>query len=311
MLEFIDICKDTQMKLKARLEKRFKNEDYRVISEDGFLLCIPQCEDAIPILLTAHMDTVHKTAVKQVEIERHEGTTIITSPQGIGGDDRCGVYMISKLLDCGYKPYVLFCEDEEIGSVGANKFTKKTWYVDLLEPVLYLIELDRRNATDAVFYDCGNEEFKKYILDVTGYKEAEGSFSDICVLSGACQKASVNLSCGYYKEHTLEHWVVWEEMKDTINAVEKLLCDAKSVEEPFSYDEIKWSYGYDYDFWGAGEEEYTIWYTTDDSEYEEEDVCAKSYEEAVGIFLIGHPDLSYGNIYAAMGGGEFYEAEAL
>ena len=40
-----------------------------------------------PIMLLAHMDTVHKTPVK--DICTSKDGNIIMSPQGIGGDDRC------------------------------------------------------------------------------------------------------------------------------------------------------------------------------------------------------------------------------
>ena len=69
------------------------------------------------------------------------------SPQGIGGDDRAGVYMILEIIkqaNC----HVLFCEDEEIGDIGAKKFVKSNMPL----PVYYIIELDRQRHNDAVYY---------------------------------------------------------------------------------------------------------------------------------------------------------------
>ena len=35
-----------------------------------------------------------------------------------------------------------------------------------------MIELDRANSKDAVFYECDNKDFTEYITSSTGYKEA-------------------------------------------------------------------------------------------------------------------------------------------
>ena len=75
-----------------------------------------------PVMLIAHMDTVHKTPVKHI-CETSDGN-IIMSPEGIGGDDRCGVYALIKAHELSdVKPWLLFTCDEEIGGIGASAFT--------------------------------------------------------------------------------------------------------------------------------------------------------------------------------------------
>ena len=284
---FVDICKRNQKSLKrylvGKLEKTYEN----VSVGDGYIFT----KGDIPVLLTAHMDTVHKECVK----EFHEENGIIKSPQGIGGDDRCGIYMILKLIERGYKPSVLFCEDEEIGGVGSNKFVK-TELIEELKACKYLIELDRANSNDAVYYDCGNNEFKAFISETIGYKEAIGSFSDISHLSPACDRASVNLSCGYYKAHTTDEYVVLSEMENTINKVAELLSIDYSKMEAFDYQAC-FDYSSFYDFYGYSDEgEYEIDFINEDKTLDIETVEAKSYEEAVGMFLITHPNLTYQHI---------------
>jgi len=285
--EFVEICKRPQVSLKRYLVGKLKEtyEDEDVLVGDGYIFT----KGDIPILLTAHMDTVHEVTVK----EFHEENGIIKSPQGIGGDDRCGIYMILKLIERGYKPSVLFCEDEEIGGIGSNKFVK-TELIEELKACKYLIELDRVNSNDAVYYDCGNKEFKEFISEVTGYKEAYGSFSDISHLSPACDRASVNLSCGYYKAHTTDEYVVLSEMENTINKVAELLSlDYKDI-EAFDYQEndVLSFYG----SYRSEEGYYEIDFYNEDKELDYDGVDASSYEEAIGIFLIMHPNLSYNNI---------------
>ena len=243
--EFINLCRPTQDALKVLLPHKLFEAGYTdVVVDDGYIYA----KGTVPVLLTAHMDTVHKTPVIDFyEYVDEKGNHIISSPQGIGGDDRCGIYMILEIIK-EYKCSVLFCEDEENGGIGSRKFCK-TEFINELSELSYLIELDRANANDAVFYDCYNPDFTKFITDNTGYKNDLGSFSDISTLAPACGVAAVNLSCGYYHAHTLEEEVNVEEMLNTIEVVKKLLA----VEcERFEYIEKKYG-GYGYSGWyGSG-----------------------------------------------------------
>lgn len=228
---FAELCCLTKEELKSVLPVFLKNRDYDdVIVEDGFIYA----KGDVPILLTAHMDTVHDEAViDYYEKLDDDGSHIIYSPQGIGGDDRCGIYAILRIIETK-KCSVLFCEDEEIGCVGSKKFCK-TDYINEISNCKYIIELDRKGNTDAVFYSCDNPDFTKFILDNTEFEERYGSYSDISYLAPEAGIAAVNLSCGYYKPHTKEEYVVLEELYYTINTVRKLVdveCDG------FEYKEI-------------------------------------------------------------------------
>lgn len=240
--DFVNLCLPTQEELKAILPEKLIDAGYiDIVVDDGFIYA----KGEVPVLLTAHMDTVHKTPViDYYEYVDEKGNHIISSPQGIGGDDRCGIYMILEIIK-EHKCSVLFCEDEEIGGDGSDKFCK-TEFINELADLRYLIELDRANGDDAVFYDCDNPDFTKFIEDNTGYTEAWGTFSDISTLAPACRVAAVNLSCGYYHAHTLGEEVNVEEMLNTIETVKQLL----TVEcEQFEYIKKKYNrYGYGYGY---------------------------------------------------------------
>lgn len=310
---FKKICKvKDQMKLKEVLKQMLRKYYPEVIDENGFLYVRSQ---GVDVMLTAHMDTVHKEKCKKIVEIKQDGQKILWSPQGIGGDDRCGIFMITELLKTtSFRPAIVFCEDEEIGCIGAGKFAK--WLAknaDTKELELkYIIELDRRNGNDAVFYDCGNEEFIKYICDTTGYKEATGSYSDICEISPALDVASVNLSCGYYKEHTLEHYVIVEEMERTFLAVQTLLAAADTVEK-FDYKEIKyWSnyynYNYNYGYGSANRwtEEFLVVAMKNGNTIMS---CYEgTFEECIGQFLMEHDDITYSEVIYT---GDPYEYEEM
>ena len=198
----------------------------------------------IPVLLVAHLDTVHK----DLPIIFHdENKKALWSPQGIGGDDRCGVYAILKICQ-ELKPYVLFTTDEEIGAVGAEKFAQEI-NGKLLKKVNFAIEIDRRGFNEAVFYDCGNNEFQEFILSF-GFDEEIGSFSDICMLSPKFDFASVNLSAGYYNEHTNYEYIMLDHLEYTICLVKKILQNEGSFKR-YEYDEVPKIYKYDKAYWDA------------------------------------------------------------
>lgn len=254
--EFVKICKMSQMGLKEYLTEWLISQYKEVVSGDGFVYA----RGDFPILVTAHMDTVHKEKVKdfyEFTDKANGNRHIISSPQGIGGDDRCGVYMIKQIVKSGLKPYILFCEDEEVGGIGSDKFVKTTFLEELKE-MFFLVELDRAHKNDVVYYDDGNEEFHKYVEGITGYKSDWGSFSDISTLSPACGVSSVNISCGYYNAHTTDEYVVLEEMENSIKQTIKLIKQGIVDNKQYQYKEevfrtrYKWfwdDYNYDYASW--------------------------------------------------------------
>lgn len=307
---FGDICLKTQVELKRYLYSILQSNGYKPVCQDGFLYA----NGEMPYLVTAHMDTVHEVQCKRYSVHNFKGKHRIQSKNGIGGDDRCGVWMIVRMILDGYRPSILFCEDEEVGGIGSNKFCETEYLNDLLD-MKFLIELDRANEKDAVFYDCDNPEFTKYIEENTGYKEEWGSFSDISHLCPSCGVAGVNLSCGYYKAHTTQEYVIFEEMENTLRVVEKLL---RLECEQFEYIPAKYkTRGYFADDWygdyystlygkkntgyviNGMEILYNTYLLRDGTYYPQEDtewVCGESEDECLGQFFQLHPDTCFNDI---------------
>lgn len=188
-------------------------------------------EGDIPVLLVAHLDTVHKSKPDTILFDEEQ--QMLWSPQGIGGDDRCGVYAILQILK-NYKPYVLFPTNEEIGGLGTQKFVEDFETL----PVNFIIEIDRRGVGQSVYYNCGNETFK-FFIDSLGFEENYGSFSDISILSPAYDIASVNLSAGYYNEHTNEEFINLNHLKYTRIKIEGLL---KAMQDEENQEALKFDY---------------------------------------------------------------------
>lgn len=293
-VDFENICRMSQKTLKKHMRKMLEEKYDEVIYADGFVFA----KGTVPILLVAHMDTVHKELPRIIELNNGK----ISSPQGIGGDDRCGIYMISKIIE-KHHCSVLFTEDEEIGGVGADKFVHHSCLNGL--EFNYAIELDRRGKNDAVFYECDNPEFEDFITEDGDWKTDFGSYSDICDVAPALGCAAVNLSCGYYNAHTKNEYVVFSEMEANIKKVCKLI-ERTTENDKFEYIEAKHRWG-KYEMYGGWSSEYygyssdvqyCFWITFVNLKGKTEyiDYMALNEYEAIGMFMVEHPELTYNDI---------------
>ena len=197
-----------------------------------------------PILLVAHLDTVHAEPVKQI-CASADGN-ILMSPQGIGGDDCCGVYALNKIYEMSaVKPFLLFTCNEEVGGIGAKVFCnclRDKFLSSLCNSFKLIIEIDRKGNNDAVYYDCVNPNFEHYISS-KGFKTALGSFSDISLIAPTLGVAAVNLSAGYYNPHTLHEFINLQELNSTINRVVDIVAD--SVKDDFHKFQYLEHYAFD------------------------------------------------------------------
>lgn len=191
----------------------------------------------IPIMLVAHLDTVHKNLPEKIYWDKNQD--VYWSPQGLGADDRAGVWGILTLLNMGFRPHVLFTTGEEVGGIGARAAVKHM----KIPKVKFIIELDRQGSKDAVFYDCDNPAFTKYI-EGFGFVEEWGSFSDISILCPTWKIAGVNLSTGYYLAHTVSEYLDMGELQITVAKVANMLMNVPS--NSFEYIEGYNSYSFYY-----------------------------------------------------------------
>lgn len=319
--KFEQICKMSQVVLKKYVEMQLKYTHTDITVGDGFVFA----KGTFPVLLVAHMDTVHDLLPDAILYDMKKDR--LSSPNGIGGDDRCGIYMILEIVKT-YNCSVLFCEDEEVGGVGARKFIQTDLAKEL--EFNYAIELDRKGSNDAVFYDCDNEEFEEFITS-SFYKTAYGSFSDISVVAPFLKCAAVNLSCGYYNAHHKDEYVVLGEMERSIEEVCNIL-ERTTEDDKFEYIECEynnyyrgyyngssyysggsyykgnsgsklgsysasWYDVYDHDSFNNY---YLIEYYNENGKTEWFETYATSEAEAVGRFLMWYPDFCYHNIIDIM-----------
>ena len=210
---FEQLASLTQNSLKKVLSSFLKRHYPKVIETKEYIYA----EGEIPIALVAHMDTVFKKPPSEIFFdERHN---VMWSPQGLGADDRAGIFAIVQIIRGGQKPHVIFTTDEEYGALGAMELSKLDCPFTNLK---YIIQLDRRGSDDCVFYDCDNEDFVEYI-ESFGFTWNYGSFTDISELCPSWKIAGVNLSVGYRDEHSATEVLFVGQLLATINKVKKML----------------------------------------------------------------------------------------
>jgi hypothetical protein len=186
-----------------------------------------------PIVLTAHVDTVF--------------TNRIMRRKQVGADDRAGVCAIWFILQMAAKsprkfggklPSVILCNHEESGCVGSTALI--TCFKKPPVPCNWIIALDRRGKNDAVFYDCGNFEFQRFILG-HGFHKEPGSFSDISVIAPEWNVAAVNLSIGFGNEHSLSETWNFNWTFETARKVLRILRQPE-VEKEFDFQEVRYDF---------------------------------------------------------------------
>ena len=190
----------------------------------------------IPIALVAHMDTVYSTPVQDLFYDSKKG--VMWSPDGLGADDRAGIFAIIHILQSGYKPSVILTTDEEKGGLGASALGECQCPIPNLK---YMIELDRSGVDDCVFYQCCNTDFVKYVENF-GFVEKVGTFSDISFLMTNWGICGVNLSIGYINEHDYSEMLYIQHMFNTIDKVKNMLNETEIPE--FEYNEVVKNYKY-------------------------------------------------------------------
>ena len=180
--------------------------------------------------VVSHMDTVHRSNRNLIEsksklIIKEDNLGVLTAHHpdtdkqtGIGGDDKCGVYVCLEMFNKFDKLKGAFFVEEEIGMLG---FTN----------VGYAIQFDAPSSNWITEVCSGvklfDGDFKleiKEVLNESGYtKFSIDPFTDVNQLAKKYDFNCLNLGCGYYRQHTDSEYVVISEVNDSVMAGIKLI----------------------------------------------------------------------------------------
>ena len=212
------LCSMNKKQIQLMLIRYLKSKGYTNIkSTNMYIIAEGEC----PVCLLAHMDTVFSGPPRTFYFDQEQN--VLWSPDGLGADDRAGIYVIINLIEKGFRPSLIFTDLEERGGIGAHNLVAK--YPECpFEDCRALIQLDRQGTDDAVFYECENYDFTNLILRY-GFNEEWGTFTDISIIAPQWKIAAVNLSVGYLREHTCSETLNMHDCHKTIDRVANMLCD--------------------------------------------------------------------------------------
>lgn len=210
-------------------------------------------------LLLAHLDTVDNDtidfALKPIVIgNTPKGQVISTEPNELyrclGGDDRCGVWIMLQLLKSNPKDYkFLFTFEEESGGGGGDAFVKSKYYNE--NHWTAYVSLDRRSplgTQEVALYGYNNRELTEF-FESLDYSIADGSFTDCMTLSMAGKLACINLSVGYDNEHSHNEVVYTNCMVNTYDTLKSpkvinYLTATNYLQQDDYHNDAMWSYGW-------------------------------------------------------------------
>ena len=183
----------------------------------------------------AHTDTVHSVNLnlKVVQLEENN-QTILTGidsktlrPSGIGGDDKCGVFLCLEMLDKLDNVKVALFVSEEIGCVGSRQADP-----EFFKNVGYAIQYDSPKGDSMSMSLMGKDLFGKstdfgekvspLILEHGITDWARHPYTDIWPLMEKFGFSCLNLAAGYHRYHTANEYVVVEEVQNAFELGLKL-----------------------------------------------------------------------------------------
>jgi hypothetical protein len=269
----------SQEGLRRTMATYLENKYPKLIQTKDYLYA----EGDIPIALVAHLDTVFAKPAKDVFYDREQG--VMWSPQGLGADDRAGIFAIIKILQSKYRPTVILTTDEEKGCLGSDKLVID--FPEAPSKLNYIIQLDRRGTNDCVFYDCDNDAFVKYV-EQFGFIENFGSLSDISVICPEWGMAGVNLSVGYEGEHSETEILHVGPLLATIEKVKVMLSQQDIPEFQYIPSQYSWYSMWKKGYGGAGIYSYPF-----DDEY----TCCKCKKQLTEYEVIPVVDKNGKDVY--------------
>lgn len=192
--------------------------------------------------VVAHLDQVQDEHSKDFKVIETEDILFGYSPskrmqQGLGADDKNGIWIALKCLERFDVLKVAFFVQEEVGCRGSSGADMK-----FFKDCRFVIEPDRRGYADLITnISCANicsKEFEEDCgADKFGFKAAHGLMTDVLELvEKGVGISCINVSCGYYNPHTDAEITVKKDLLNCLAFVEYAIANcAKVYEHKYEY----------------------------------------------------------------------------
>jgi hypothetical protein len=153
------------------------------------------------------------------------------SYQGLGADDKNGLWVCLKCLEKYDAIKVVFFVDEERGCVGSQKAV-----MSFFDDCRFVLQIDRKNGGDFISNIggwtplCSKEFIEAVQPEKFGYKEESGLMTDVeCLKENGLKVSAANISCGYYNPHTDTEFTLWSELQNCKAFVEHIIETCQDV----------------------------------------------------------------------------------
>ena len=171
----------------------------------------------IPMLIQAHVDTVLSKPPRITSTDY-----IIRGSNGLGADDRAGVFICQQLRKEFPNLPILLTNHEETGGKGMDMACYNL--IEDIEHIRLAIAVDRKGCGEYVTYNDLPAKAEKYVKKF-GWEENMGTFSDVSIFTDEFRIPSVNVSAGFHKEHTAKEYLVIDEMYLTIHRIRQMILN--------------------------------------------------------------------------------------
>ncbi len=191
--------------------------------------------------IVSHTDTVHQ--ISEIHILEQQlpdsddnlkpsltSVDVDGKPNGIGGDDKCGVYICLRLLNELPNVKAAFFVSEETGCKGSLKADP-----EFFKDVAYAIQFDAPEnwmitytCMGTEMFDPKSEFFSKCDVVLTEdfnhkKKLMRHPYTDVYALKTLFDFACINISCGYYNYHRLNEYVVIDDVENALEVGKKMI----------------------------------------------------------------------------------------
>lgn len=186
----------------------------------------------------SHTDTVHRVNLNLKVVEEvKDGKQILRGidgktkqPSGIGGDDKCGVFLCLEMLDTLENVKAAFFVSEEIGCQG-SKYADPEFFKN----VGYGIQYDSPEGNSMSLTLMGRYLFNQeseFANKVTGLITEAGiddwayhPYTDAWQIVEKFDIACLNLAAGYYRYHTDHEYVIIDDVQNGFELGLKLISE--------------------------------------------------------------------------------------
>ena len=179
--------------------------------------------------IVAHLDQVQNKHSDDFQVVMGEDIVCAFSPshkmqQGLGADDKNGIWIALKCLEKYDTIKVAFFVSEEIGCIGSSNAV-----MGFFDDCRFVVEPDRRGSSDLIteisWTQLCSEEFLQDIgYEAYGYKPTNGLMTDVLTLKeNGLGVSCINMSCGYYEPHTNNEFTSIPDLMNALHFVEHII----------------------------------------------------------------------------------------